>query len=52
MEKGNILKAGEMHLQIHGSIVLWQVGLLPIEGEFVYQDFFAEGDALLLLRDV
>ncbi|KAL0427084.1 UNVERIFIED_CONTAM: hypothetical protein Slati_2883200 [Sesamum latifolium] len=32
VEKGNILKAGEVLLRIRSSIILWQVGILPVEG--------------------
>ncbi|KAL0347985.1 UNVERIFIED_CONTAM: hypothetical protein Sangu_1026300 [Sesamum angustifolium] len=50
MEKGNIFNVGEVFLWIGSSIILWQVGLLPVEGEFVCHDFVAERDALLLLQ--
>ncbi|KAL0411426.1 UNVERIFIED_CONTAM: hypothetical protein Slati_3732300 [Sesamum latifolium] len=50
MEKGNIFKVGEVFLRICGSVILRQVGLLPVEGEFVCQNFIAKRDALLLLR--
>ncbi|KAL0361568.1 UNVERIFIED_CONTAM: hypothetical protein Sradi_3841300 [Sesamum radiatum] len=35
VEKGNILKAGDVLLRIRGSVILRQVRLLPVEGEFV-----------------
>ncbi|KAL0366853.1 UNVERIFIED_CONTAM: hypothetical protein Sradi_3575400 [Sesamum radiatum] len=46
VEKSNILKAGEVLQQIRGSVVLRQVGLLLVEGEFICHNFFTEGDTL------
>ncbi|KAL0383816.1 UNVERIFIED_CONTAM: Patatin-like protein 7 [Sesamum calycinum] len=44
VEKGNVLQAKDVLLQIRGSVVLRQIGLFPVQREFVCQDFFAEGD--------
>ncbi|KAL0438780.1 UNVERIFIED_CONTAM: hypothetical protein Slati_2361000 [Sesamum latifolium] len=38
-----------MPIRIRGSVILRQVGFLPVEGEFVCHDFFTEGDTLYFI---
>ncbi|KAL0387636.1 UNVERIFIED_CONTAM: hypothetical protein Sradi_2645400 [Sesamum radiatum] len=48
IEKGNILKVGQVLLKIYDFVILRHIGLLKIKREFVLQDLFIERGAVLL----